>query len=170
MRFGSVSRQRISGPYLANGWTRLKVALSAIFLLVGVFAVIAGAETWHSLSSRPHVVASVTKQLHCVTDADTGTACDERVTFQAGDREIRTVVRSIDPSRDLFGPPGHQSITIFYDPTPPSHVEGVNGVALDGVVIMLGGVATIVGVNVIGLLITRDGTKSGKASVSEIDR
>ena len=161
-----------SGRHLAKGWTRLKVTLSAIFLLVGVLAAIAGAATWHSVSSRPHVVASVTRQFHCVTDADTGTACDERVVFQVGGREIHTVVRSADPRRDLYGPPGHQSITIFYDPTAPSHVEGVNGVALDGVAVMLGGVAAIIGVIVIGLLITRDGRRlrSGKAPLSEIHR
>ena len=156
----------------AKGWTPLKWVLSVIFLFGGALAVIAGAATWHSVASRPRVAATVTSQFHCVTDPDTGPACDERVVFEVGDRLIHTVVRGIDPSRDLYGPPGHQSITIFYDPTAPSHVEGADGVALNGIAMILGGVATIIGVVVIGALITRDARKLGSSPkpASEIYR
>jgi DivIVA domain-containing protein len=155
-----------------KGWTPLKVVLSAILLLGGALAVIAGAATWHSVESRPHVVARVVSPFHCVTNPDTGTACDERIAFEVGNRQVHTVVRGIEPSRDLYGPPGHQSITIFYDPAAPSHVEGVDGVALDGVAMILGGIATIIGVAVIGALITRDGRRlgSGPTPISEIHR
>jgi hypothetical protein len=155
-----------------KGWTPLKVVLSAILLFGGALAVIAGAATWHSVESRPHVVARVVRPFHCVSNPDTGTACDERIAFEVGNRQIHTVVRGIEPSRDLYGPPGHQSITIFYDPAAPSHVEGVDGVALDGIAMILGGIATIIGVDVIGALITRDGRKlgSGPTPISEIHR
>jgi DivIVA domain-containing protein len=156
----------------AKGWTPLKWVLSAIFLVGGAFAVIAGVATWHSEASRPHVVAVVTSQFHCVTDNDTGPACDERIVFEVGTRQIHTVVRGIEPSRDLYGPPGHQSITVFYDPTAPTHVEAVDGVARSGMAMILGGIATIIGVVVIGALITRDGRKldSRPEPTSEIYR
>jgi hypothetical protein len=159
----SKSTKRPRRRSVAKGWTPLKWVLSAIFLFGGAFAVIAGAATWHSVASRPRVAATVTSQFHCVTDPDTGPACDERIVFEVGNRQIHTVVRGIDPSRDLYGPPGHQSITIFYDPTAPTHVEGVDGVALSGIAMILGGIATIIGVVVIGALITRDGRKLGSS-------
>jgi Protein of unknown function (DUF2510) len=144
---------------VAKGWTPLKMVLATAFVLGGVFAILAGAATWHSVSSRPHVVAQVTSQFHCVSDPDTGPACDERIAFFEGGREIHTVVRSIDPGRDLMGEPGHQYLTVFYDPTHPSHVEGVDGVAFQGIVMILGGLASIVGVAIVGRQITRAGKK-----------
>ena len=64
------ARSATSPPRSApKGWTPLKGALSAIFLVGGVIAVAAGAATWHSVASRPHVVAIVASQFHCVTDA-----------------------------------------------------------------------------------------------------
>jgi len=129
--------------------------LAIVFVLAGAVAIIAGAATWHSVASRPHVVAQVTSQFHCVTDPDTGQACDERIAFKDGVREIHTIVRSIDPGRDLSGQTGHRYIFVFYDPADPSRVEGVDGVAFQGIVMILAGLATIVGVAVVGLRITR---------------
>jgi DivIVA domain-containing protein len=154
------------------GWTPLKVALTTIFGLAAVFAVFAGAATWHSVESRPHVVAQVTSQFHCVTNSDTGVACDERTVFNDGARRIRTVVRSIDPGRDLSGVPGHQQITVFYDPNDPFHVEASDGVALNGIELILGGFAVFVVAVVACVQITRAGRKanSGIADRSEIHR
>lgn len=168
----SRATDRASGRKARKGWTPLKMVLAVIFALGGAFAVIAGAATWHSVASRPHVVARVTSQFNCVTSNDTGPACDERIIFTVGSHQIHTVVRSIDPSRDLSGGPGHQYLTVFYDPTEPSHVEGVNGVAFQGFVMILGGLATIIGVVIVGLLITRDEKRErpGQPEKSEIHR
>jgi hypothetical protein len=75
-------------------------------------------------------------------------------------------VRSIDPGRDLFGQPGHRYVTIFYDPADPNHVEGVDGLACQGIVIIVAGIATL------GFLITRAGKKQGPGPTprSEIHR
>ncbi len=138
------------------GHIALDVTCAVVFLS-GCFVIFLGVATWHSVTYRPHAIAQVHRQFNCVNDAsgDTGPACDEWVVFRVGDRQIHTEVRSIDPGRDLYGPPGHQRIAIFYDPHEPSHIEAVNGVAFQGTVIALCGLAAVLGATIVYVRKTR---------------
>ena len=124
-------------------------------LVVGLVQLIVGAGTWHTVASRPHVTAQIQGQYNCVYGGILGTNCDEFVDFKLGIHEVIAVVRSVEPSRDLWGPPGYQHLAVFYDPAAPTHVGGVHDAARRCFFMMLAGLAIISGVALFAYLTER---------------